>query len=340
MDKRFDFKLMGSSPLFKQVVEKIHRLARLDSTVLIVGETGTGKELAARAIHYLGDRASQPFVPINCGALPDSLVESELFGHERGAFTDAKLASDGLVGEAAGGTLFLDEIDTLSSKAQAALLRFIQDRTYRRVGSGVMRQVDVRLVVACNADLEKLAQARLFRQDLLYRLDVLKLIMPPLRSRGGDAVDLAETMLQRLNYQYPNKSKQFHDEAIAFMQQYSWPGNVRELENVIQREFLMCDEAELRLSETRERVLPSISPVSDHEIGAHGFREAKARAIADFERNYAKAMLNRAGGNISHAARLAKQDRSAFGKLVRKYGLTSVTHMQGFDKSLGESFNA
>src|SRR5262249_13658497 len=156
-------------------VARIHRMAALDATVRIVGETGTGKELAARAIHYLGARTERPFVPVNCGALADTLVESELFGHERGAFTDAKSASAGLIGEASGGTLFLDEVDTLTPKAQASLLRFLQDRTYRRVGGGSLRQADVRIIVASNTDLETLAAEKRFRQDLMYRLSVLTL---------------------------------------------------------------------------------------------------------------------------------------------------------------------
>ena len=295
-------------------------MARLDATVRIVGETGTGKELAARAVHYLGARTERPFVPVNCGALTDTLVESELFGHERGAFTDAKAASMGLIGEAAGGTLFLDEVDTLSLKAQASLLRFLQDRTYRRVGGGSMRQADVRIIVASNADLSLLVAERRFRQDLLYRLSVLTLNMPPLRERQEDVVLIAQTMLRRLSHQYRTPIKALHPDAMAFMRVYSWPGNVRELENVIHREFLMCEENTLHLEDSRQELLGErMSTTKPRAIGA--FREAKARAVAEFERNYVAELLNRTEGNISHAARIAMQDRSAFGKMVRKYGL-------------------
>lgn len=315
------FNLLGSSEQFQKVLAKIHKLAALDATVLLSGETGTGKELAARAIHYLSSRADKPFVPVNCGALAESLIESELFGHERGAFTDAKTASNGLIGEAAGGTLFLDEVDTLSLKAQAALLRFLQDRTYRRVGGGTLRQVDVRVLVASNADLSERVQKRQFRQDLLYRLNVLSLHLPALRDREGDAGVLARAVLQRLSHQYRLPLKQLHAEGLAFIQRYGWPGNVRELENIIHREFLMSDDTELRLRESCEALMGAAVPQVDIDSTDAPFRDAKANAVAEFERSYVRAMLVRTGGNISQAARLSKQERSAFGKLVRKYKL-------------------
>lgn len=315
------FNLIGTSEQFQKVLAQLKKLATLDATVLLSGETGTGKELAARAIHYMSARSDKPFVPVNCGALAESLVESELFGHERGAFTDAKTASNGLIGEAAGGTLFLDEVDTLSAKAQAALLRFLQDRTYRRVGGGVMRQVDLRVLVASNADLSDLVQKRQFRQDLLYRLNVLSLRLPALREREGDAVVLARAALQRLSHQYRLPLKQLHPEGVAFIQQYRWPGNVRELENIIHREFLMSDDTELHLRESCEALMGPVVLDVDSDDSHAPFRDAKANAVAEFERSYVRSMLARTGGNISQAARLSKQERSAFGKLVRKYKL-------------------
>ena len=322
MDAYSRLNLIGSSAPFRRLVAQIERMATLDATVLLSGETGTGKELAARAIHYLSARADKPFVPVNCGALADSLVESELFGHERGAFTDAKTASAGLIGEAIGGTIFLDEVDTLSAKAQAALLRFLQDRTYRRVGGGALRQVDVRVLVASNADLAELSLKRQFRQDLLYRLNVLSLHLPALRDREGDAAVLAKSVLQRLSHQYRLPLKHLHPDGLAFLQQYRWPGNVRELENIIHREFLMSDDAELHLRESCEALMGGVvqGACSEDAID-HPFRDAKANAVAEFERSYVRAMLARTGGNISQAARLSKQERSAFGKLVRKYKL-------------------
>lgn len=344
MDANSRFDLVGTSPQFRKTVAQIQRMASIDATVLIAGETGTGKEVAARAIHYGSERAHKPFVPVNCGALAESLVESELFGHERGAFTDAKTASIGLVGQAAGGTIFLDEIDALTAKAQAALLRFLQDRTYRRVGGGGLLQVDVRVLVASNADLDGLARERRFRQDLLYRLRVLSLRLPPLRERPGDGVLLARNMLKRLSHQYRTHARELHADGEDFIRRYAWPGNIRELENVIHREFLMSDDVALRLRETREELMPgdvaaeASGPVSDSmpasvrvsastsgpmAIGDDSipFKDAKARAVAEFERSYVREMLARAGGNISQAARLSNQERSAFGKLVRKYRL-------------------
>ena len=325
MDTLSRMNLVGSSPRFRKTLAQIERMASIDATVFIAGETGTGKELAARAIHYQSARAARPFVPVNCGALADSLVESELFGHERGAFTDAKTASVGLIGQASGGTIFLDEVDTLSAKAQAALLRFLQDRTYRRVGGGGLLQVDVRVLVASNADLDAMARERRFRQDLLYRLRVLSLQMPPLRERDDDALQLARDMLARLAHQYRMAPRRLHAEGMEFVRRYAWPGNVRELENVIHREFLMCDEEELRLRESREELMGGALPESAMRAPAASapFKQAKAAAVAEFERNYVRDMLSQTGGNISQAARLSKQERSAFGKLVRKYRLGS-----------------
>ena len=334
MDANSRFDLIGTSPAFRKVVAQIDRMASIDATVLIAGETGTGKEVAARAIHYLSERAHKPFVPVNCGALAESLVESELFGHERGAFTDAKTASVGLIGQAAGGTIFLDEIDALTPKAQAALLRFLQDRTYRRVGGGGLLQVDVRVLVASNADLDAMARERRFRQDLLYRLRVLSLRLPALRDRPGDGVLLARNMLKRLSHQYRTHARDLHADGEDFIRRYDWPGNVRELENVIHREFLMSDDEALRLRETREELMPgdvaeampvaaavSTSMPAAPDMDCAPFKDAKARAVAEFERSYVREMLARAGGNISQAARLSNQERSAFGKLVRKYRL-------------------
>ena len=316
MDDVLRGKLLGSSPQFHHVLAQVRRIARFDVTVLIGGETGTGKEIVARGMHYLSGRATMPFMPINCGALAESLVESELFGHERGAFTDAKSASAGLIAEADGGTLFLDEVDALPLKAQAALLRFLQDRTYRRVGGTQVRSADVRVVAASNADLESLAEARRFRRDLLYRLKVLTVTLPPLRERGNDAVELAEVFLARLNEQYRGQvgAKRFHPDTLAVLASHGWPGNVRELEHFVQREFLLCEGDEIRVAATT-------GTRRDGDMPDDGvFKDAKARAVAHFEREYVTRTLARASGNVSHAAKLAGQDRSAFSKLVRKYG--------------------
>jgi len=321
------YNLLGSSPQFQQTHAHIQKIASVDATVLIAGETGTGKEMAARAIHYLGSRSDHPFIPVNCGALAETLIESELFGHERGAFTDAKAASPGLVSEANGGTLFLDEIDALSPKAQAAMLRFLQDRTYRRVGSGLTRQADVRIIVASNANLEQMVEERRFRRDLLYRLNVLTLRMPALREREGDAVELARIFLARFSRQYRLESKTFHPDSLGFIERHAWPGNIRELENAVHRGFLMCEGSEVLLEGARGDAA-SVKPAQELEVN---FKAAKARAIAEFERRFISDLLGRTDGNISRAARLADQDRSAFGKLARKHGLGQSSAAQSME---------
>jgi len=310
------FKLYGTSDVFQNTVNQIRKIAQVDATVLIEGETGTGKELAARAIHYLGGRSQHPFIPVNCGALAESLLESELFGHERGAFTDAKSSAPGLVSQADGGTLFLDEIDALSLKAQAAMLRFLQDRSYRRVGSGQTRHSNVRILAATNTNLEQQVLARQFRRDLLYRLNVLTLRMPPLRERGEDRLELARSFVQRYSQEYGVPPKALAPAAISSIEQYDWPGNVRELENAMHRAFLMSEDGQLQLA------VPAPLGVAGGGEDA-GFKAAKARAVADFERRYVQQLMQQSQGNITQAARLAGQDRSAFGKLVRKHGLAA-----------------
>lgn len=316
MSTAYSFHLLGSSLAFVHARTQIEKSAKVDATVLIEGETGTGKEMAARAIHYLGHRSGRPFVPVNCGALAESLVESELFGHERGAFTDAKSASLGLVQEAGGGTLFLDEVDALSPKAQAALLRFLQDGTYRRVGGGMVRQADVRIVVASNANLRELAEARRFRKDLLYRVNVLSVRMPALRDRGDDAIELARVFLGRLARQYERPQPLLAPASLAYIRSHGWPGNVRELENAIHRAFLLSEGPELDLAAGERAAQDQPVPAE-----AHGFRQAKQRAMGLFERQYLSDLLEQTKGNLTQAAVLAGQDRSAFGRLVRKHGL-------------------
>jgi len=327
--------LIGHSPAFLHVLELARRFARCEATVLLQGETGTGKELVARAIHYLGARRSFPFIPVNCGALQDTLVESELFGHARGAFTDARNAKQGLIAEADGGTLFLDEVEVLTSKAQVALLRFLQNLEYRPVGGSVTRNADVRVIAASNANLGDLARDGRFRRDLLFRLDVLSIDLPPLRDRQGDVVVLAEAFLQRLAAQYGKPPKAIHLGAISRMLRYAWPGNVRELENLIHREFLMNDGPMIHLyglasSDARQE------QARDAELShltESRFREAKACAIAHFERAYIVELLSRTRGNISQAARIAGKERSRLGKLVKKYGLERMAFTRDAEAS-------
>ena len=307
--------LIGRSPSFLAALLLIKKYAACDATVLIEGETGTGKELAARAIHYLSRRRNLPFIPLNCGAIPENLVESELFGHARGAFTDAKEARTGLIAQAKGGTLFLDEVETISPRAQVALLRFLQDKQYRPIGGAPVADANVRIVAASNADLKGLVNQGSFRIDLLYRLDVLSVHLPPLRDRGADAALLAEVFVERLNRQSDGPRKALSAGAARVLDTRPWPGNVRELENLIQREYVLATGDAIEISD------PAGDAPDDQRTATEPFRVAKARAVAHFERTYMSALLVRTHGNLSLAARLAGKDRSDIGRLVRKHGL-------------------
>jgi DNA-binding NtrC family response regulator len=311
--------LLGASARFRETLSVIERIATVDATVLIQGETGTGKELAARALHYLSHRHDFPFIPVNCGALPDALLESELFGHERGAFTDARHAHRGLVAQAEGGTLLLDEVEAMTPRAQGVLLRFLQNREYRPVGGRTTSYGDLRIIASTNVNLEEMVRHNLFRRDLLFRFSILSITMPPLRERGRDVVMLAEHFLSRFASQYERPAKSLHAEAISWLVAHNWPGNVRELESLMLREFLLGDGKAIRLGLGQ-------GATGDHAAGldpAQTFKSAKAQAVAEFERTYLGQLLARAHGNISLAARISQKDRSALNKLVRKHGLDS-----------------
>jgi DNA-binding NtrC family response regulator len=315
--------LIGESPLFLETLALIRRISASDATVLILGETGTGKELAARAIHYLGARRDAPFVPINCGAIPEGLVESELFGHARGAFTDARETRPGVIAQAEGGTLFLDEIESTSPRTQIALLRFLQDHEYRPVG-GCPRGADLRIIAASNADLKTLATQGAFRSDFLFRLNLLSLELPPLRVRGDDVMLLAETFLRRFSARYRKPPRRLDAAAVAYLRSHTWPGNVRELENLIHREILLDANLLTQAADTRPAAAarpgpaPSAAPTP---LTGKSFREARAQAVAAFERAYLSELLMRASGNVSLAARLCGTERSRLGKLMKKHGL-------------------
>ena len=309
--------LIGESPSFLDALARIKRFTRCSAPVLIEGETGTGKELAARAVHYLSDRREQPFIPVNCGALPDSLLENELFGHAKGAFTDAGSSQPGLIAQAEKGTLFLDELECLTQKAQVAVLRFLQDMEYRPLGSGHVVQADVRIIVATNVPLPELEQSRDFRRDLLYRLNVMPVRLPPLRERAEDVVLLAEHFLAGLRRRYGQPEKYLDPRCPRWMRGHDWPGNIRELENLIHRQFLLADDAVVCVAPPGEAHSP-YDPVSPTTLPS-SFNEAKARAIECFERDYLTRLLRQSGGNVSLAARRAGKERRAFGKLLKKY---------------------
>jgi DNA-binding NtrC family response regulator len=316
--------MIGASPAFTETVRRMGRIAARDATVLIEGETGSGKEVAARAIHYLGARRGRPFIPVNCGAIPDSLIEAEFFGHGRGAFTDAREARAGLIAQAQGGTLFLDEIDSLTPKAQVSLLRFLQDQKYKPVGRDVELKADVRIIAATNKSLSELANSEGFRSDLYHRLRILYLCIPPLRDREGDAEMLAQHFLRHYVKKYDLPPKRFAPEALRWIRNHQWPGNIRELDNAVHREVVFSDDEVIGFEAFASEAESNQEPVesSGDYYATLGFHTAKAKAVADFERGYLARILQIANGNVSAAARIAEKERRSFGKLLKKHGIS------------------
>ena len=304
--------LIGKDPGFIAEMEKIPVVAKCDASVLILGETGTGKELCGRVIHYLSPRASKPFVPVNCGAIPTELVENELFGHAKGAFTGASRSYFGLINEADGGTLFLDEIDCLPLQAQVKFLRFLQNKEYKSLGSSKMVQADVRVIVASNIDLEEAVSNGRFRRDLFYRLNIISITLSPLQARREDIFFLARHFLEMYVLGFGKSVVDLTAEALQKLLTYEWPGNVRELENVIQRALVFSKESHIQGSDI---VLPIVRNVLQQE----SFRKAKAESIARFEKRYIQNLLLAYQGNITKAAKAAQKNRRAFWELIRKY---------------------
>jgi len=309
-------KLVGKDPVFVDAVQQVPRFARAEAAVLITGETGTGKELCARALHHLGRRRRCPFIAVDCGALPDQLFENELFGHARGAFTDAHKDNKGLVALADGGTLFLDEIDALSLSAQAKILRFLQEQTFRPLGSERFEHADVKLIAASNRDLLGRIREQQFRQDLYFRLNVLRINLPPLRDRRSDIELLAYAALREYSVSAETTTIRFAPAALRILNAYDWPGNVRELYNVVQRAVVACDGDRILPCHLG---LPDTSPAVVDGSRVGDFRAARAAAVAAFERRYIEELLRKHRGNVTHAAHEAHQDRRAFGRFIKKY---------------------
>lgn len=306
--------LVGTSEKFLAAVAVIPPMAQSDATIVIGGQTGTGKELVSRAIHYQSRRQRHPFIPVNCAALPDHLFENELFGHVKGAYTDATSAEKGLIGEAEGGTLVLDEIDALSLVAQAKLLRFLQDREYRPVGSARSLKADVRVIASTNADLRQRVEAGQFREDLYYRLNSLSLALPPLRERMEDVVALTAHILDRFAKENGRPVAMLSPSAMDKLMDYSWPGNVRELESIMTRALTFSRAPVL---EAEDIQLPS----AGEPAGARSLREAKSETVGNFERRYLATLLIQHQGNVTHAAKAAGKERRAFQRLLRKHRL-------------------
>lgn len=304
--------LVGRDPSFLRAIEQIPRFARSSLPVLITGETGTGKEMCARAVHYLGRRRPFPFVAVDCAAIPDHLFENEVFGHVRGAFTDAHRDQKGVVAMAKGGTLFLDEIDSISLATQAKLLRFLENNSYRPLGSDRFVKANVNVIAATNRDLEKAVDQGSFRSDLYFRLNVLRLHLPPLRERRKDIPLLARHFLEAESG--PRKS--LSPSALQKLDLYDWPGNVRELSNVVRRAALLSEGTCVPPTHVTIRTV-----LADDGPARPSFRQARAGAIASFERAYLIQLLHQHSGNVTRAAQAAGKERRAFGRLIKKYGL-------------------
>jgi two-component system response regulator AtoC len=319
--------LVGASARMRDVYRLLEKAAAVDATVLMGGETGTGKELAARAIHYASARGPRRFVPVNCGALPGELVESELFGHARGAFTGAAAAKAGLFEEAQGGTLFLDEIAELPLPAQVKLNRVLQEKELRRVGENRTIPVDVRVIAATHRDLRQEIDAGRFREDLYYRLHVFTVALPPLRDRAEDVPLLAAHFLAKHANALRRPLTGFTPEAMRRLAAHPWPGNVRELENVVERAVAVAggdlvSEGDLP-PELAEPAPGAAPPPAPGALAAMPYKDAVAGARDRVSRDYLVALMTEFAGNVTRAAERAGVERESLHRLLRKYGLRS-----------------
>jgi two-component system response regulator HydG len=306
----------------------VKKAARSEANILVLGESGTGKELIARAIHANSPRASQAFIPVDCASLPEQLLESELFGHEKGGYTGAIKTKPGLIEFAHRGTLFLDEIGDIALGLQSKLLRTIQERQVRRVGATSFINVDVRVVSATNRDLREAVTRGQFREDLYYRVNVIALPLPPLRERAGDVTLLAHAFLKKYGH---GRIGGFEDDTLAALEAYAWPGNVRELQNVVERACALADGDLVRRRDLPDYVLAreSLRTATSAGVGEADPRltsteglsltEARERWLTVLEGNYLRDLLDRHGGNISAAAKVAGIDRKTFHRLVAKH---------------------
>lgn len=309
-EKRGFPEIIGSSPVMAKVFDTIRRVAGSDISVLIVGESGTGKELVARAIHQQSHRKEGPFIAINCGAIPETLLESELFGHEKGAFTGAHLQRRGRIESAQGGTLFLDEIGEISPALQVKLLRVLQERSIERVGGRVEIPVDTRVLAATNMDLQLAMKDGRFREDLYYRLNTVTITVPPLRERGADIVMLGKSLLQRYSDEAKKKIAGFTREALMSLEQYHWPGNIRELENRIRRAVTLTDN---------QRIVPEDLDLAEPDESQEGLTLKEARDTV--EKRVIEQTLAKTGGNITKAAMILAVSRPTLHDLISRHAI-------------------
>ena len=326
--------IVGDSPALRDVLARVEQVAQTSSTVLLRGETGTGKEMVARAIHINSARESRPFVRVNCAALAPGVLESELFGHEKGSFTGAMARRLGRFEMADGGTLFLDEVGDLPSDVQVKLLRVLQEREFERVGGSETIKVDVRVVSATHRDLEKQIADGTFREDLYYRLNVFPIVLPPLRERSSDIAVLAEHFVQKYAPAAGKPVRGLDPSAVAALTGYSWPGNVRELENVIERALILARGNELTAADLEFTRRPSgAAPAAAAQVVTAGARPADggrplAERLQEQERTAIVAAIDTAQGNIAHAARALGINRSTLYYRMRKHGLEHLLPMK------------
>jgi two-component system, NtrC family, response regulator AtoC len=314
--------LVGTSAPMRRVLDLLKQVARVHLSVLITGESGTGKEMVARAIHRNSIRGNKPFVPVDCVAIPESLMESELFGHGKGAFTDAHIARPGLFETASGGTLFVDEVGDLGASTQAKLLRVLENTEVRRLGEREFRRIDVRIISATNKKLTEMVATGEFREDLYYRLNVIPIHLPPLRERSVDIPLLAEHFLRQFCEASGKVVRWISASALMLMRKYHWPGNVRELRNVIERAAALTNLEYITPLDLPEGLI-QVDAELDDLISTLPFREEKGKLIEAFEQEYLTKLLAMAEGNVTQAARLAGMARTAFQRLLKKYNIKS-----------------
>ena len=315
LKEEFSFhNIIGNSHEMQEVYEKVTQVARADTTVLIRGESGTGKELIAQAIHYNSHRAGKPFIRVNCAAIPETLIETEFFGHEKGAFTDARTQRKGRFELADGGTIFLDEIGDLSQMTQVKLLRVLQEQEFERVGGSESIRVDVRVIAATNADLEIKMKKNTFREDLYYRLNVFAIFMPPLRERPTDILLLADHFMTKYGRKHGKAIRRISTPAIDMLRQYHWPGNVRELENCIERAVLVCDDQVIH----SYHLPPTLQTAESSGTVPRMSLEA---AVANYEKELIQDALKSTRGNRAKAARLLDTTERIIGYKIQKYDI-------------------
>ncbi len=316
---------LGESAAMREVYSVIDRVAGSSVDVLVTGETGTGKELVARAIHRRSRRSAGPFVPVDCGAIPDALIESELFGHERGAFTGADARRIGLVEFADGGTLFLDEVGELPLPLQAKLLRVLQERRVRRVGARQENAVDVRVVAATSRSIDQMMERGEFRRDLFYRINVVRIDLPPLRARGDDIGLLAEAFANRAAQEMGRTVGGLSTDVYQVLRSYHWPGNVRELQNVVRRAIAMTRSPVAGLDDLPDEIVAAAGKGAAVEAGAQGFFAQRADHVARFEKQYLTELLARHAGDVSAAAREARLPRGTLYRLMKGHGIDGAS---------------